>query len=269
MNKKLSAAFLLMITILLCGCTEKAQPAETVQEETVQEETVQTTVAETTVAETTEETMALHSDLYDPDYTVQQIQTYFEEIVLNIEYTDGIGNANLVQKWCAPITYRLSGQATEEDLRVLETFFAELNQIPGFPGIAAAMEGETEQIRISFLEPDLFRDSFSSVVGGEDATGATQFWYYTDTNEIYSARIGYRTDMDQSLRNSVLLEEVVNTLGISDTVLREDSITYQYSDFNTCLSDVDWILLKLLYHPELKNGMDSEACASVIQQLYY
>ena len=67
----------------------------------------------------------------------------------------------------------------------------------------------------------------------------------------------------------MLLEEVVNTLGISDTVLREDSITYQYSDFNICLSDVDWILLKLLYHPEMKNGMDSEACVSVIRKLYY
>ena len=107
------------------------------------------------------------------------------------------------------------------------------------------------------------------MVNGEEATGATEFWYYTDTNEIHSARIGYRTDTDQSIRNSVLVEEIINTLGISDTVLREDSITYQYSDFNTSLSDVDWILLNLLYHPEIRCGMDADACAKVLPGLYH
>lgn len=258
MKRKLYALSLMMITVLFCSC----------KTETKNEETFPSAETEMVLV-TTVPTMSLHSHLYLPDYTLQQIQMYFEEVVLDIEYADGTGNATLVQKWCVPIVYRIFGSPTEEDLAVLEALLEQLNQIPGFPGIYAASEGEAENIRISFLEPNLFRDSFSSVIDGEEATGATQFWYYTDTNEIYSARIGCRTDIDQSVRNSVLVEEIINTLGISDTELREDSITYQYSDWNTGLSDVDQLLAELLYHPDIQCGMAAEECAAVIQQLYY
>lgn len=100
-------------------------------------------------------------------------------------------------------------------------------------------------------------------------TDDRNFNAHMNSNEIYSARIGYRTDLDQMTRNSILLEEIVNMLGISDTLLREDSITYQYSNENLALSDVDWILLKLLYHPEILCGMDARSCGEVIEELYY
>ena len=66
-----------------------------------------------------------------------------------------------------------------------------------------------------------------------------------------------------------MLEEIVNTLGITDTELREDSIVYQYSNDNLCLSDVDWLILKLLYHPRIECGMDADQCEAVIRELYY
>ncbi len=263
MKNKLYTVLFLAAALILCACRKESSVMETADVETT------LPVVTETVPVTTQATAEPHSDLYLSTCSVQQIQDYFEEVVLDVEYSDGTGNVKLVQKWCAPIAYRIFGTPTGEDLTVLETLFAQLNSIPGFPGIYAAAEEETEALRISFLEPDLFRDSYSSVIQGEEATGATQFWYYIATNEIHSARIGYRTDIDQSVRNSVLIEEIVNTLGISDTTLREDSITYQYSDFNTALSDVDWILLNLLYHPEMQCGMDAEASGAVIQRLYY
>lgn len=262
MNKKLFAVLLLFL--FLCACAKEepvpetaadtiAAPAETAQQ----------------VSAATAPTVPLHCEYYHPDYTARQIWTYFEEVILHVEYTNGTGDATLVQKWTQPIRFRFFGTPTQEDLAVLNALFAQLNRIHGFPGIREAAEGETEQLRISFLEPEVFRASYASVVGGEDAVGATEFWYDTDTNEIYSARIGYRTDLDQQTRNSILPEEIVNTLGISDTVLREDSITYQYSNDNLVLSDVDRILLALLYHPDIRCGMDAEDCAAVIGRLYY
>ena len=256
----LSAVFL-----MLAAC--RADVPSAVQ--TTCSTTVPVTTETETVPETTVSTVPLHSDLYDPAYSTEQIRTYFEEVVLHAEYTDGIGDSSLVQKWLSPIGYRIYGTPTEADLQVLNDLFAQLNQIPGFPGFYTAEAEGLEQLRISFLEPAVFRDAYSAVVGGEDATGATEYWYYTDTNEIHSARIGYRTDIDQSLRNSVLIEEIINTLGITDTVLRSDSITYQHSDFNTALSDLDWILLNLLYHPQMRCGMDAEACGIVLRRLYY
>jgi len=265
MKKIPYAVPVLILLLLLCSCRKP----ENGPVRTTVETTTLPTAAETTVLMVTETTAALHSHIYHPDYTVQQIREYFEEVVLAVEYSHGEGNAALVQKWTEPILYRFFGQPTEEDLTVLNSLFDRLNQIPGFPGIYEAAEGDTEQLRLSFLEPDIFRMSYSSVIDGEEASGATEFWYYIDTNEIYSARIGYRTDIDQSIRNSVLVEEIINTLGISDTVLREDSVTYQYSDFNTELSDVDWILLNLLYDPAVPCGTDAEGFAAIIGELYY
>lgn len=253
---------LLIFSLFLSSCAKPEQERVS----TVQTETVWTTAPAETVPETTQ---PLHSDLYHPDYTLQQIQEYFEEVVLDAEYSKGTGDSALVQKWTEPIAYRIYGKSTEEDRTILNNFLAQLNQIPGFPGFYTAEAEGLETLRIHFLEPNLFRDSFSAVVNGEDAYGAMEFWYYTDSNEIYSARIGYRTDLDQMTRNSILLEEIVNMLGISDTLLREDSITYQYSNENLALSDVDWILLKLLYHPDILCGMDARSCGEVIEELYY
>lgn len=256
-----------ILAIVLCSCADSGREPEITLQTTSEEQNFTEPIPEATAA-TTEPTKPPHSDLCHPYYTLQQIQEYFEEVVLDVEYSDGVGDASLVQKWKEPILYRFFGTPTEEDQAVLESFFEQLNELEGFPGIFPAKEEAVENLRISFLEPNVFRDSFSSVVNGEDAFGATEFWYDIETNEIYSARIGYRTDLDQITRNSILMEEIVNTLGISDTLIREDSITYQYSNENLILSDVDWILLKLLYHPEIQCGMDREACKAVISKLY-
>ena len=251
---------ILMLSILLVGCHPSPEPIRT-------EETSVPVTTETATVPTT--TQPLHSELYLPDHGPEQIFAWFEEVVLDMEYSEGEGDITLVQKWMVPIGFRVYGTPTEEDLAVLNGFVAQMNRIPGFPGFYTAEAEGQEHMQIHFLDGDAFREGFSSVINGEDAYGATQFWYYTQTNEIHTARIGCRSDIPQSERNSVLVEEIVNALGISDTFLREDSITYQYSNENTALSNVDWTLLKLLYHPDVKCGMDREQCASVIQKLYY
>lgn len=210
-----------------------------------------------------------HSALYDPRYTTEQIWQYFQEVALTMEYSDGDGNVTLVQKWKDPIVYRVYGTPTQEDSTYLYALLDQANEIPGFPGFAPAQDGQEESLSIYFVDYDGFYDLFYDAIRGESAYGAVQFWYYTDSNEIYSANIGYRTDIDQESRNSVILEEIVNTLGISDTVLREDSIVYQYSNSNTALSDVDWIILKILYNPAISCGMNADECRAVVESLYY
>lgn len=216
-----------------------------------------------------EPTAPEHSELYLPEYSAQQIFDYFEEVVLHTEYSEGDGNTALVQKWSMPICYRIYGNPTEDDLAVLNDLFVQLNEVDGFPGIHAATDEEMENLTISFLSPEDFSLSFSTFLNGEDAYGANQYWYYTDTNEIYTANVGYRTDLDQITRTSILIEEIVNVLGISDTVLRENSIVYQYSNDNLAMSDVDWVILKLLYNPIIQCGSDYDRCRESVLELYY
>lgn len=256
MKKIMRFLFVTIILLTVCGCRNN--------------ENTNYTNYNSSKNSTVEETQSqFHSSIYHSDYTVDQIIQYFEEIVLDMEYSDGEGDVTLVQKWTSPIRYRYYGEYTNEDINVLNDLFEKLNKISGFPGIYEAQEDETENLTISFLDPHSFEDSFSDILDGEDAFGATQFWYYTESNEIHTAKIGYRTDLDQQKRNSILLEEVINMLGIDDTKLREDSIVYQYSDDNTSLSTVDEIIIKLLYDPQIKCGMDFEKCKEIIKKLYY
>ena len=99
--------------------------------------------------------------------------------------------------------------------------------------------------------------------------GGVTFWY-NGANEIYSETIGYRTDISQEVRNSVILEEIYNGLGpIQDTNLREDSIIYSGYTTPQSLTAVDELILKLLYHPDIKCGMNAAQCETVIRKIYY
>lgn len=227
---------------------------------------------EATTAPTTlppEPTEPEHSEFYIPGVSTEDIITYFNEVVLSMEYTTGDGDVTLVQKWKRPIRYRIEGTPTEEDMAVLQALFAQLNAIEGFPGLEDAQQTPPEDLTISFLDMESFNLAFSDIVHGEIADGAVQFWYYTDTNEIHTGRIGYRTDISQQIRNSVILEEIINCLGFNDTVMREDSIVYQYSSDNTQPSPIDWVLLRLMYHPDIQCGMNAQQCRAVLEKLYY
>ena len=253
---------IIIMLIALCGCdiiensgTNTESPYATSESETtLREETI------TTAPETEIPTQA--------PLPIEDVINYFCEVVLKTEYSDEVGDATLVQKWTDEIHYRIYGEATQEDKRVLNGFFQQLNEIEGFPGIVPAGENDLTDLALYFYDYAIFNQSFGEFLNYEAADGAVQYWYYTDTNVIYDARIGYRTDIDQYTRNSVLLEEIFNGLGITDTALREDSIAYQGFGQPQELSEIDWLILKLLYHPKMKAGMNREACVNVIREIY-
>ena len=228
------------------------------------------TSTEAPTAEPTEEpTEDPHSEFYVEGVSQDQMVEYFNEVVLSMEYTTGDGNAALVQKWDRTISYRIiDGVPTKQDAQIISDLCKALNEVEGFPGIRAAT-GLEQNLAIYFLHDDEFETQFSHLVNGEYADGAVQFWYYNATNNIYNGRIGYRKDNAQEIRNSVIPEEIINLLGISDTTLREDSITYQYGDEATEPSAVDWAIIKLLYNPKIECGMDAAQCEAVIRELYY
>jgi len=215
------------------------------------------------------ETQNLHSPYYLEGYTVEQVMEYFDEAVLDTEFFTGDGDYTVVQKWVEPIRYRIIGEPTEKDLEVLEGLFVELNEVEGFPGISQAEEAESANLTLGFYGYDEFYEEFGEFVHYEPSDGAVQYWYWTDTNDIYEGRVGYRTDIDQYVRNSVLLEEIYNGLGTDDTVLREDSISWQYYNEVQEWTEMDWLIIRLMYHPDIKCGMNKEECNQVIKNLYY
>lgn len=214
---------------------------------------------------TTEPPEQEHSALYIPGIGVEEVLSCFNEVCLDAEYIHN-GDASLVQKWEYPIRYTVHGSPTEEDLAVLQGFADWLNTLEGFPGIYEDPEGDCPNLQIHFCSQEELLMIMGSNFTGQD--GAVTFWYLD--NEIYDAIICIRTDLDQVTRNSVILEELYNGLGpMQDTQLREDSIIYAGFSQPQALTEMDELILLLLYHPEILRGMNATECEAVIRRLYY
>ncbi len=211
-----------------------------------------------------EETLPpLHSELFIPGLDVEDVINYFNEVCLDGEIING-GDPSFVQKRVSPIKYSLNGEMTEDDKTFLNKFCDYLNTIDGFPGISYS-ENDFN-LRIYFCNQDYMKALMSEDLAEND--GAVTFWY--DNDIIYDAIICYRTDIEQSVRNSVIIEEIYNGLGpIQDTSLREDSIIYSGYSTPQWITEIDELIIKLLYNPKIKCGMNSVECESVIRELYY
>ncbi len=255
--------------------TESIQFTETIEsvhaDETAESfHTTETAESIPTTEAVTETTYAepLHSEYYIEGIPVEDVILYFNEVCLDSEYTIS-GDPSLIQKWSNPIYFKLNGEYTLEDYDTICTFTEQLNSIAGFPGIYEVENEYDATLDIYFCTQQELIERMGS--GGEydNVDGAVTFWY-DDLNEIYDAIICYRTDLTQILRNSVILEEIYNALGpINDTLLRSDSIIYQEYSEVQCLSETDFLILKLLYNPQIECGMDAAQCESVIRELYY
>lgn len=225
--------------------------------------TGQTTLPEETEPEVTE---PAHSELYIPGLSVEDVIIYFNEVCLDAEFVNS-GDATLLQRWEIPIEYTVYGDYTDEDMAVLTGFTEWLNTIEGFPGIKEAEEAWQTNLAIHFCT----QEDMISILGDDfwGMDGGVTFWY-SGNNDIYDATICYRTEIDQYVRHSVILEEIYNGLGpIQDTDLRFDSLIYSGYSTPQELTAIDELLLKLLYHPAMRCGMNAEECGQVIRQLYY
>lgn len=261
---------LILCLLLMAGCTQ-TEPVPT-QIPTVAETAPAVTEAPTeaptempTEAPTEAPTLPPHSELYVPGLDVEDVIISFNEVCLSAEFVNS-GDPSYLQCWSAPITYRIHGDPTVEDLETIAEFSGWLNTVFGFPGIYEAAEEEYANLQIHFCDQQTMLDLMGDRFLGCD--GGVTFWYTDDV--IYDGIICIRSDIDQHLRNSVILEEIYNGLGpVQDTDLRPDSIIYSGFSEPQELTDMDKLILSLLYHPELRSGMDAAECEAAIRTVYY
>ena len=260
MYKKLIPFILLLFLMTACS-QEPSIPSEISTTPPPVTELTEPTVTIPTEAPT----MPPHSDFYIPGVSVDDVILYFNEVCLDAEFTHS-GDPGLLQKWISPIAFYLHGNPTDEDLEALHAFTQWLNTIAGFPGICQTQDAAEANLNIHFCDWEEMISLMGADFDGMD--GAVTFWYMD--NVIYDAIICCRSDLDQHLRSSVILEEIYNGLGpIQDTNLRPDSIIYAEYSEPQVLTVMDELILRLLYHPEIKCGMNAAECETVIRQLYY
>lgn len=272
-------ALILICVLLLAGCNpdrgsrishDDVDDQETIQNPSEEESTKDTTQTEPPSEPETAPSepvpiQPIHSELYLEGISVEDVVEYFAEVCLDSEFTYG-GDPSIIQKWDCPIYYTVTGDYTDEDIATLERFTAWLNTVEGFPGIYPAPDASYRNLLITFGTGE----DLVSTMGDDyvDCDGAVTYWYLD--NRIYDATIFIRSDIDQAVRNSVIIEELYNGLGaVQDTALREDSIIYQGYSFPQWMTEVDELILRLLYHPDLLPGFDRDQCRAFIEALYF
>ena len=275
MTRLISITLILLLMLTMIGCKAGAAdiaPSITSAAAATVETTVPTkppvveTVPPTTLPpETTMATEPEHSEFYIPDVSVDEVILYFKEVCLQAEFVNS-GDPTRLQKWLFPIYYSVNGVYTDEDYQTIQDFTGLLNSIYGFPGIYETKDFREANLDIYFCyEGELISrlgENFRSM------DGAVTFWY--DNDVVHTAVICCRADIDQKLRNSVILEEIYNGLGpIQDTVFREDSIIWAEFSQPQNITAMDLLILRLLYHPLMQPGMDAQDCETVIRTLYY
>jgi len=228
-----------------------------------------TATPEPTATPTPEVTAApAHSPLYIEGRAPEDVIVFFNEVCLDSEFVES-GDPSYVQKWATPISYMLHGAYTQTDYEVLTGLVTQLNGIYGFPGMQECYEENSANLNIYFCTQQELNDRMGAMAQNESLDGAVTFWY-DGMDQIYDAIICIRTDLDQSTRSSVILEEIYNGLGpIQDTTLRPDSIIYQHSSDALSLTELDTLILQLLYHPDMHCGMGAAEAEAVIRSLYY
>ena len=300
--------YLLLICLLLGGCSRDVRPSETAEVSTAApsgetgsaadthdseegqtvsvpvttpgstetERTPETETAAESTAETETETVTdTETETVTEDgrelYTLEEVTAFFAEVALNSEYYTGEEDANsVIRKWTEPIRYYIYGDFDESDEEIISDFYAQISaEISGFPGAERVYSEEESTLTMGFIAEEDFQDEMGQYVDYETVDGCVTFWFDTGIYSIINEVIGYNNGMMPEERRSVILEEIYNGLGlVNDTDSREDSLIYQYGSETEEMSPVDRALLYLLYLPDMECGMGYEECAEVIADHY-
>ena len=179
---------------------------------------------------------------YSP-YTKRQVIKYYHDIVLRREDQT---NVHTCQKWAEPIRLFIGGEPDEADLATLREACAFLNSIPGFPGISEVSAKEEANITMLFTEEIMKGMNGTFNIRSTDDKGNT-----TDV------LIRIRNSLPREKKNSVIWEELLQSTGpMNDTLLTDDTLFYNGKTDIPRASELDRTLLEMLYHPEIKSGMD-------------
>lgn len=200
-------------------------------------------------------------------YSAEEIISYFNETVMSSEYYDG-DEPECLRKWQAPISYFLEGNITEEDLALIEKLTGALNEIVGFPGIHAAADERDANLIIRILPTDEYTEYALERIGDANTDGYATGWY---SGHVYSqGEVGICDDIDRETKNSVILEEIIQCMGIfNDSYTYPDSLFYQGFNTPQWPTDMDWLMVQLLYRPEVEPGMTDEETTAVLRGLLY
>lgn len=275
MKKVIMILCLILSVVLYAGCSESnpgAEPgrkrkAASVTPTATPSPTPLPTATPTPTPTPTEVPKPEDDKIHTKEYgcTPRQVLYYYMEVGLQPEYAKG-QTYNFVKKWEEPILVRVDGYPDEDDWAVMRNLFDRLNTVKGFPGIRECGDGEKPSLVIRFLPKAEYNQYAKEAIGDTATDGYSLIWFRYGV--IYDAEIGIVNELSRTNKNHVILEEIVQSLGLqNDSYSYPDSLFYQGYNEPQSPTDLDWLLVRFLYHEKVKPLMEPEEILNVASEV--
>ncbi len=191
----------------------------------------------------------------------------FDVCALSMEYPDAGAQQGHLIRWNEGIRIYIHGSPARKDLEMIDKMLLNLAlRVPDLPNITLVSSQERSNVQFYFVPLNQLKDYMPNYVEGN--------WGYFHLNYnnwmIREAQVGIATDVtDQEARNHLIQEEFTGALGLlNDHYLYSDSILYQPWTTVQQPSEVDWLMLNILYSPLLSPGMEKNKIHSVLTEAW-
>ena len=178
------------------------------------------------------------------------------DLLQTCAFTGGSGDEEreIIIRWVEPIRVCAAGMPNSKDLKQLDDFLLQLNyRVPEMPMITRVETPEEANLVIHYCK---LSEMTELVPGYEEGNWGMVTYSYHSNGQVFSAVIGLARDKtSQTARNHLMREELTGALGLtghhdafSDSILYRPWTTVQH------LSEVDWMMLNMLYSPHVFPG---------------
>ncbi|WP_350287381.1 DUF2927 domain-containing protein [uncultured Croceitalea sp.] len=214
---------------------------------------------------------------YDPTPYEKEIIDYFKEIALQSEFTD---NPEKVIKWKESVfLYIVKEKGFKDQMSAIERTINEINQLATDGFKIEITENHTNsniilylcnKERVKELDPEFYK-KFNDLT--YDVAGFVNGEALPETYELNKAKIFINTENTIDGQESTILEEITQSLGLAfdskkypTSIFYEDK--YKLEEETMQYSQLDKEIIRLLYHPKMKPGLDTNELDSVILGIF-
>lgn len=182
---------------------------------------------------------------------------------------DSAGNANAATtllRWEEPINICVIGSPSKDDRQQLNLFIMEIaTHCPNVPNIRLVDSANNANVTIYYGPLNTLYQYVDNYHEGN--WGMFSYWY-NSRHTIYTGKIVIATDVNNTAsKRHLLREELVGLLGLTnDHYMFSDSILYQPWTTTGQLSEVDWLMLNMLYDPDLSCGMSASEARKILMR---
>lgn len=202
----------------------------------------------------------------DTDLSCHDICRYFHDIALNSEF--GL-SSHKISKWEDPLLLYIGGNPSADDLAIIAEICEGLNNVPGFPGVTRVDDETSANVIYTFMDPTQY-DHWERTLGIRGSLGLACVKVDEPGTRIIHVDIGIKNTDDRYSegifsKTTTIWEEFLQGTGLTnDTMLYSETLFYNGNYDVPKATNFDWIVLRILYLPQIQNGMTYFNCLPYI-----